>query len=932
MLHECAWLCCSVLMLGQVPHAPPAALSAKEIAAAVRELGDEEFNVREAASRKLLAEGEPVAAALEVAVMSGDAEIGFRAKKILKQFDQGFLPDTSPEMRKTLELFWAESYDEPIDRAFLAEKIGRAATTRSILRMMALERSPDVRAVLARAYLESHALAVRQMVLQGDSQLELMLEVPSASDNRINLGYIEYLRITDKLDDKLAAAMTDQQQNPGHLMLAAKAALMLRAQGDLKRALRIAPANDEHFINSLAIEAGQWNRVRLPAIASKPVTRQVSDDPFAPAGSAKIAANVSRGIIPSGNPASAESLAFQAAIQGLRGDTADRAASLGKLRELAEQQNGLRFSIGCKLILNDEVADGYRLIRQQQNHVALFLLYNLQARRKEALAALDYRLDGEDAVKWLARYPLGPQNDTPNNRLGNAVEVAALLHSAGKQQQAIALLEAIAQKATGDLAPFVASVVRCETNLGLREQAIDHALLIRQRMNEMAMLNALLPPGAMDVAAWWKKSHPGGNDRQMLNDLQAFLQPDARQRLPMEKLQPQIDDIVGSFAGTTASDRSRLQINLAEVLRKHGHLDASLDYTRRGAELNPTPKLMYELAGQLAQRQRYAEASQVYALCWKMDSAQDAYLYLRGDTRFRSGQQLEGRKLVETATLLSLGRPEARMNLAANLDRLGLHSAAAYHYQIVLRCGDLDSTCLAEAASQIAGRSAYSDPARAANLLELSRLQQMTVNGAMDYNRLFSQPHLIHKTRARALLNAGDVDAGIEQLRLALQLLPQEVRIAEEFVPWLEQLDMPGAADGIFDSVYQFHRGVLADFPDYAWHHNALAWLLARTDRRLDEALAEAQRATQLRPDEAGYLDTLAEVHDRRGDHQSAVTTAQKALELAPGNRKLTLRLQRFEAIARGDKAIPTDPDAAPQFSAAAEQRNPDDRWSSGGP
>jgi uncharacterized Ntn-hydrolase superfamily protein len=63
---------------------------------------------------------------------------------------------------------------------------------------------------------------------------------------------------------------------------------------------------------------------------------------------------------------------------------------------------------------------------------------------------------------------------------------------------------------------------------------------------------------------------------------------------------------------------------------------------------------------------------------------------------------------------------------------------------------------------------------------------------------------------------------------------------------------------------------------------NALAWVSATADVFLDEALAAAERAVRLAPDDAGIIDTLAEVHFRRGDRDRAVEVIDRAIALDP--------------------------------------------------
>lgn len=63
---------------------------------------------------------------------------------------------------------------------------------------------------------------------------------------------------------------------------------------------------------------------------------------------------------------------------------------------------------------------------------------------------------------------------------------------------------------------------------------------------------------------------------------------------------------------------------------------------------------------------------------------------------------------------------------------------------------------------------------------------------------------------------------------------------------------------------------------------NALAWVSATADVFLDDALAAAERAVALAPDDAGILDTLAEVCFRRGDVERAVAVIDRAIALEP--------------------------------------------------
>lgn len=64
--------------------------------------------------------------------------------------------------------------------------------------------------------------------------------------------------------------------------------------------------------------------------------------------------------------------------------------------------------------------------------------------------------------------------------------------------------------------------------------------------------------------------------------------------------------------------------------------------------------------------------------------------------------------------------------------------------------------------------------------------------------------------------------------------------------------------------------------------HNNLAWLLVQIDQDSDAAIAHAQAALQLRPNQIEYLDTLAAAYCQNGQYGKARETLQQALDLAP--------------------------------------------------
>ncbi|HMC10602.1 MAG TPA: hypothetical protein VKH44_04905, partial [Pirellulaceae bacterium] len=74
------------------------------------------------------------------------------------------------------------------------------------------------------------------------------------------------------------------------------------------------------------------------------------------------------------------------------------------------------------------------------------------------------------------------------------------------------------------------------------------------------------------------------------------------------------------------------------------------------------------------------------------------------------------------------------------------------------------------------------------------------------------------------------------------------------------------------------------------------AWLCAISHRKLDEAQRLAELAVKLDPDQAAYVDTLAEVYFQQGKREAAVELSRRAVELSPNGAEMKRRLKHFEA------------------------------------
>jgi uncharacterized Ntn-hydrolase superfamily protein len=146
-------------------------------------------------------------------------------------------------------------------------------------------------------------------------------------------------------------------------------------------------------------------------------------------------------------------------------------------------------------------------------------------------------------------------------------------------------------------------------------------------------------------------------------------------------------------------------------------------------------------------------------------------------------------------------------------------------------------------------------------------------------------------------LRVEDSKEPIKELRRVFGILEAQ-RLAEAHLRFAETYEKQGRKDLARierERVGEALKRALARGENDASNLNGLAWTCATNDVYLDEALQAAERAVSLEPKNTGILDTLAEVHFRRGDAAKAAEVESKALALEPQNNYLTEQLNRFK-------------------------------------
>ncbi len=347
--------------------AKPSQPTQEQVRRWVAQLGDDDFTVREEASKKLWEAGAAAEPALKEVLKDTDEEVRRRAREILDKFQWGIYPDTP---REQLELI--ARYQSAVGEGKLAVVRdlleGGPAGCRSLLRIAAAEPAPETRQLVRTQIARELPRALSRLLDQKEQAiLEGLLAASLTADNQLGIrNAAAYWLLTGQLDKKIAQyqGLTAGKDKAREVEVLVQ---LLRARGDLVAARNVARrAEREDLVNALLYEATDWKEDSWP-----------------------------QGIAGSGRRI--EQLGYQAACRRLAGQQKEFEETLAEMRKHAEEipadNQAQLFHLAKVLLLNHQVKEGQAtLARNGVYAIPLVKILLAQEKFSEALALLEKSL------------------------------------------------------------------------------------------------------------------------------------------------------------------------------------------------------------------------------------------------------------------------------------------------------------------------------------------------------------------------------------------------------------------------------------------------------------------------------------------------------------------------------------------------------------
>jgi len=886
----------------------PALQQDPKIAAAIRDLGSDDFNAREQAGNFLWSLGEKAGPALRAAAESDDPEVARRAKALLANFALGLRVDTPKAVSDLLNAYrQAREQDEKRE---IADELSKKGTpgVRVLMELARTEPDDSMRRVLEKDLASVSRETAAQSIASGNpADLDLAGELlEAAADSSESAARDRAVFVTlrggaqdeiSKMKSRLAPlpARPGAPEGPIHSdppAAAMRLAYLYRAMGDLPNALKFAiragssgapagagaPAADGPQSTTLAdavrIESGDWK-----GLAADLEHRPNTDG-------------------------SVESLGFVAAYYRLAGDSAALDKWAGKLVEYADQNPNDNWDAASALLLNDKTTEAIDVLKRHKNYSA-------------AMEFLAPRLEFPAMLEMLQQAHLENSPDMPRLRS----LAAEGLHFVGKSAEARASLQAVARGDEGVLdGSSYPVLIEAAHEAGIPQEEIDAWCV-------------------QDLEAYWPRNPGDADPRPILLEKAGFGRPeDALKWWPILRARHPGDSAVATFhqlrmldanrwpgadldlfagemqaeAGTLPeAGRDERLLLVAQTLAAAGHTDSAARAFEALERVTNDPADLLKAADFEAGQKHWDRAAGLYARVVAAEQDQPTPLYLWGWVVCEQGKasnnakmEQEGRDRMAHADLMALGDESARHTLAEAMAQHHLTDEVKRERDLIVQSGEFGSREVADTLRQAGDdANAAGDFLNAASLWDRSFLANLSTRFSFtDPSANLLVPAMVHRARATGLFRAGRLAEGMTEAETCYRICPGDADGQIALVTELQDHGHRSEADAVYTRALAFYAGLHSTYPDSGPANNLVAWFEGRCHRDLNEALTLAQKAVDLEPSNAGIIDTLAEVHFQRGEFDAAIALTHKCMDMEPGFKHYRDNLERFTKAKQGVK------------------------------
>ncbi|HSP44096.1 MAG TPA: hypothetical protein VLO11_14575, partial [Luteolibacter sp.] len=846
--------------------------SAPDIAGLIRDLADENYRVREKATRELWMSGEAALPALEEAADSPDPERSIRAREVMRKIQLHITPDTDPAV---IELIESYALATPSEKAGLMGKLRDKRAWRQMLKLYAAERDAGLRTKLQSTMKSVAQRAARERLLKGDAAGAREFLELSPADSGGLLALAEFHRSHGTLERELQRAEKVPGRNGALWRLA-----LLRSKGDAAAARKTADeAGEARIAAAMAVLDGDplpWLVFLRDDAATPDAVREYS----------RLAARHWQG-------------------EGIRG------GDLKQLSRMADSDDATvsGAALNSLFLLGETDPAEPKFARQQR--LGAFAHMDMLERIPEALEIFGIDPQKPDFGGWVESRLASLLEDEIGDEAGlsdsdsELIALANFLERRGLHEEAReAFTEPLIRVADKDLNAFYDYLGKMFVGLGGaprlgRSIALQWAGEDDERWREVRIAAF----GDNEHAnAWWDwiealrpEASRAGRFEAMLIIFEILPDPAGRRAEWIDALWKSIDQ-------GPAKQRDERVRQLAEMFAETGDVNNSLKAWDLASPETRQKIFWGHALIHFSAAERWGEAadlvlSQIEALIQAgQEPGADLHAYAAASLR-AAGREKEAVVHDGWVDRLSLGHSSTAIRIANGYAYGGDYSRAAdwWRRATMFAAPEGDEFPLAV---KFHGDALLLDekwPEVAATSEVLASIYAGTeylMGSQIPLMRLRLQ-----SDTARALSRLADDRAGsIELLARCHRIFATDGSLADFFFPALRAAGLVKEHDAWFRKSWGHFQQVIGKYPESENTLNTAAWFATRSLRELDAAHKLVRKALAMNPRQAAYLDTMAEYHFARGRRAEALEWSAKALNAAPEDTLIRRQHERFRS------------------------------------
>lgn len=818
-------------------------------------LGSDKFKTRQEAEKKLWAAGNQAISALESASKSNNPEAAIRANKILRYLQLGLAPDSPADIIELAQNFEKMSVEGKNNALTTLKKQRRF---RIALLLFQQEKDSVIRQQIRSSITGLAIVAAREALLAGDPEgaRRFLTEFPEDPKSLTALAWMA--RSEGKLDAEIAKAKASQQADDWRYLMA-----LLRIKGD--RAA-VADLAEKHNLGELAAamelldgDVEKW----LSWHAEK------ADGETADITRAYATVALHRMRHEKEGPTHDLNLLIKAALK--EGDYTRRWAAIHSL-----------FSLGNEAVAQKPL--------KQLNPAMLFGYMTEREKIDEALKALDLDVMTPDYAGWIDRRMGVVLSGDSNDEMDSVPNMISFLEKHGVTEPIdkhfLPSMLQLAEKDSETFTDLLSSLFSAYATTRLAPETAAKVAIAYAKDDDVlwgTMIRIAFSENSY-FSQWWEwlgeifpNEKKADRFRQMLTLFRVV--PDKRGELAT--WDQKILEALQRDEPEAAENHRKLLAILAAVT---GNTRYSQWSCKDQSELD-TDDLMNLGKWQQA-AEKWEEASKTTpdqissvlwsALCWKL--AGEPVKSQLAEARFES---------------LILGDSSMMITASAIYQHLGFMEKSRQWRQMALHCGARDGSWHVALYTNAEDQLLTGQWRRAQAGYEAYILHSLDEGDASTMMTTFRTRKKADMARAFAMFGTNRKPA-LEKLRECHQSLMADASLADQFFPALRMVGARNEHDVWFEESWQALMKNRDRFPLDDNVRNSAAWLAARCLLRLEDAEKESREALRLRPHQAAYLDTMAEINFARGQREQAVEWSKKAITADPRATPLREQYYRF--------------------------------------